>query len=80
MTCENRERNLEYCNCTWTSCSKRGMCCECVQSHRLRGELPACFFTDEVERTYDRSIERFIRMHTEQKWYTHSRSINTCDL
>jgi hypothetical protein len=24
------------------------------------GELPACYFPDDVERTYDRSIERFI--------------------
>ncbi|KYK34204.1 MAG: hypothetical protein HXS48_05350 [Theionarchaea archaeon] len=63
MDCMNRERNLEYCNCTWASCSKKGMCCECVRSHRLTGELPACFFTDDVERTYDRSINRFIRMH-----------------
>ena len=27
------------------------------------GELPACFFTKEAERTYDRSIANFIRMH-----------------
>ena len=25
------------------------------------GELPACYFTPEVERTYDRSIARFLR-------------------
>ncbi|MBU7016264.1 MAG: hypothetical protein HXS44_02050 [Theionarchaea archaeon] len=63
MACENKEQNLTYCNCTWSSCPRRGMCCECVRSHRSNGELPACFFTEEVERTYDRSIERFIRMH-----------------
>jgi hypothetical protein len=26
-------------------------------------EVPACFFPDEVERTYDRSIERFIEVY-----------------
>jgi hypothetical protein len=30
------------------------------------GELPACFFPDDVERTYDRSVERFkkVKMRT----------------
>jgi hypothetical protein len=64
MVCENREENLKYCNCTWPSCPHKGMCCECVKSHRLRGELPGCFFPDDVEKTYDRSIERFIKIHT----------------
>jgi hypothetical protein len=27
------------------------------------GELPACFFPPEVERTYDRSIRRFISLY-----------------
>jgi len=26
------------------------------------GELPACYFPDDVEKTYDRSIENFIRI------------------
>ncbi|MGD2249395.1 MAG: DUF6485 family protein [Candidatus Methanofastidiosia archaeon] len=63
MVCENRERNLKECNCTWTSCSKKGICCECIKSHRERGELPGCYFPDDVEKTYDRSIERFISLH-----------------
>jgi len=29
--------------------------------HRNAGELPACFFEDRVERTYDRAIARFVR-------------------
>ena len=36
--------------------SKRGMCCECVASHRRNGEIPGCFFSPEAEATYDRSI------------------------
>jgi hypothetical protein len=27
-------------------------------------ELPACFFPDDVERTYDRSIRRFVSLHS----------------
>ena len=56
------EENKTNCNCSY-SCGKKGMCCECVSYHRSRGELPACYFPDAVERTYDRSIENFIRTH-----------------
>ena len=62
-SCENLETNLKNCNCTYVSCEKRGKCCECIRSHRLRGELPACFFPPEVEKTYDRSIERFVSLY-----------------
>jgi len=54
-------KNLKECTCTYTSCSKRGKCCECVAYHRSRGEIPGCFFTKEGEATWDRSIENFIR-------------------
>jgi len=27
------------------------------------GELPACFFPDDVERTYDRSIRKFVEIY-----------------
>jgi len=56
------EENKANCNCTYP-CDKKGMCCECINYHRSRGELPACYFTDAVERTYDRSIENFIRTY-----------------
>jgi hypothetical protein len=26
-------------------------------------EMPACFFPDDVERTYDRSLRRFIEIY-----------------
>jgi len=60
-TCPNLEVNLTHCNCTYEPCSRKGKCCECIVYHRRMGELPACFFSDEVERTYDRSVERFVR-------------------
>ena len=59
MECK-KEENLKFCNCSY-SCAKKGICCECVKFHRERKELPACFFSDEVEKSYDRSFDRFIR-------------------
>jgi hypothetical protein len=29
-------------------------------------ELPACFFPDDVERTYDRSIKKFIEIYKDR--------------
>ena len=57
------EENKAKCNCTYEPCSRKGICCECVTYHRKLGELPACYFTADVERTYDRSIERFIETY-----------------
>ncbi len=54
------KRNLSQCNCTYEPCARKGRCCDCVLYHRRSGELPACYFPADVERTYDRSIERFI--------------------
>ena len=61
MECK-KEENLEFCNCSAPGCSKKGLCCECVRYHRARRELPACYFPDDVEGTYDRSISRFIEL------------------
>ncbi|MFP4012802.1 MAG: DUF6485 family protein [Chitinispirillaceae bacterium] len=57
--CENSTG--ENCPCTYSSCSRRGKCCECVAYHRRSGEIPGCFFTPEGERTYNRTIKAFIR-------------------
>lgn len=56
-------KNKVSCNCTYEPCSRKGICCECIVYHREAGELPACYFPPEIERTYDRSIERFISLH-----------------
>lgn len=58
----NKEENKKDCNCTYP-CEKKGMCCECISYHRNRGELPACYFPDNAERTYDRSIENFVKVY-----------------
>lgn len=62
----NEEKNLQRCNCTWEPCSRKGNCCECIQYHWNMGELPACLFPDEVEKTYDRSIKRFIDFYKDK--------------
>jgi hypothetical protein len=56
--CLNKEKNLESCTCTY-SCAKKGICCECVASHRSAGQIPGCFFSKAGEATYDRSIAAF---------------------
>lgn len=56
MECNNKSS----CNCTYP-CSKKGKCCECIKYHRQAGELPACYFNDKLERTYDRSIANYLK-------------------
>ena len=56
------EENKIKCNCTYP-CGKKGMCCECIRYHLDRKELPACCFPDDVEKTYDRSFEKFIEVY-----------------
>ncbi len=60
------EQNQQICNCTYEPCARKGICCECIQYHRRLGELPACLFPADVEKTYDRSIARFIKVHRKE--------------
>jgi hypothetical protein len=57
--CPNLQTNLKNCPCTY-SCDLKGKCCECLRNHRANNELPACYFLPEVEKTYDRSIRKFL--------------------
>lgn len=59
--CKNYKKNIAICNCTYSGCSKHGLCCECVAYHRSMGELPACYFDEKAEQTYDRSVENYMR-------------------
>lgn len=36
------------------------MCCECVAYHRAKRQLPACYFSEDTECVYDRSIEFYL--------------------
>ncbi|PNQ06295.1 hypothetical protein RM69_00240 [Mesotoga sp. SC_NapDC3] len=65
MECEV-DRNLEKCNCTYSGCPRKGKCCECIAYHRKNGELPACYFTEEQEKTWDRTIEHFVRINSKR--------------
>ena len=58
--CPNKDLNSQDCNCSYGGCDKLGICCECIRYHRNRGELPACYFSDDVEKTWNRSISNFI--------------------
>ncbi|MFC1890032.1 DUF6485 family protein [Thermodesulfobacteriota bacterium] len=59
--CHNLQKNMDVCNCTYEPCPRKGLCCECVSYHRSKRQLPACFFPEDVEYTYDRSFGRFIK-------------------
>ena len=55
------EKNKQMCNCTYP-CSRKGVCCECIEYHRSSGELPACYFNKEYEATYNRSVNNYMQM------------------
>ncbi|MCF7793644.1 MAG: DUF6485 family protein [Candidatus Cloacimonetes bacterium] len=66
MNCENKQKNLEYCNCTY-SCGKKGTCCECLHYHRKMRQLPACFFPADAEKTFNRSYKHFVELFNQGK-------------
>ena len=61
MECK-KDKNLADCPCTYESCARKGLCCECLQYHLSHNELPGCAFPADAERTYDRSFEHFARL------------------
>lgn len=61
MECK-KELHLKNCSCTYSSCSKKGICCECLEYHLKSRQLPGCCFPREAESTYDRSFEHFARL------------------
>ena len=64
QTC-SAEANKSLCNCTF-SCSRKGVCCECLSYHRGQGQFPACYFPTDAEKTGDRSIENFVELFRER--------------
>lgn len=62
-----KSENLKKCNCTYPGCERKGICCDCISYHLKRKELPACCFPDDVEKTYDRSFEKFAKIVNERK-------------
>jgi hypothetical protein len=66
MECK-KETNLARCTCSWPSCPRKGICCDCIAYHVKSDELPACTFPPEAERTYDRTFAHFARLVAEGK-------------
>jgi hypothetical protein len=61
-----QDRNLARCNCTYEPCRRKGVCCECLDYHWRNRELPACLFPAAAERTYDRSLRKFISVYKDK--------------
>lgn len=66
MECQTSS-NQRNCNCSYESCSRKGICCECLRYHLSARQLPACCFPADVERTWDRSFETFAQLVSEQR-------------
>ncbi len=66
MICKKEENKIR-CNCSYESCSRKGLCCECLKYHLANRELPACFFPEDVEKTFDRSFEKFAELVKNKK-------------
>ena len=64
MDCK-KDENRDRCNCTYDPCSRKGLCCECIRYHWKMRQLPGCLFPDDVERTWDRSLENFVKLYNE---------------
>ena len=58
--CNNVNKNMARCTCS-AACGKKGACCECLHGHLAKRQLPGCCFPPNVEKTYDRSFEAFIK-------------------
>ncbi len=56
-----KQANTDNCTCTYTSCERRGVCCDCIAYHLKSKQLPGCCFPAEAEKTYDRSFEAFAK-------------------
>lgn len=61
MECK-KDVNLESCNCSYETCSRKGVCCDCLRYHLINRQLPGCCFPDDIEKTYDRSFANFARL------------------
>lgn len=66
MEC-SKEKNMDFCNCSYEPCPRKGLCCDCIQYHLKSNQIPACFFDDKAEKTYNRSISHFVSLHSKKK-------------
>ncbi len=66
MECK-KNINMERCNCTYPGCTHKGLCCECIEYHKSKRQLPGCFFPQDAEATWDRSYEYFAELVKNKK-------------
>ena len=66
MDCR-KEKNLASRTCTNDPCSRKGICCECVEYHVKKRQLPGCCFPKDAERTYNQSFEHFAKLVQEKR-------------
>ncbi len=66
MECKQKQ-NLKKCNCSYPGCPRKGICCECLKHHLEKRQLPACCFPIEIEKTFDRSFEKFAEIISKKK-------------
>ena len=63
MSC-NQEKLKKICPCTF-SCVRNGKCCECIDYHLLKNQLPGCAFakiSKQAESTGNRDFEHFAKL------------------
>ena len=63
MSCKIKEG----CACTYPGCPRHGKCCNCIEHHNAYGVFPACAFSPEAERRFDRSYEALKRDREKRK-------------
>ena len=64
MTECNQNQLKEDCTCTY-DCPRRGKCCECINYHLKKNQLPGCAFakiSNKAEKTYNRNFEHFAQL------------------
>lgn len=59
-----QDTNIRHCGCTYPHCARKGLCCECISYHKANKEIPGCLFPEDEEKTFDRSIEAFVKAHS----------------
>lgn len=60
--CINYERNKEFCRCPHPECDKHVMCCDCLQYHLKRRELPVCIDTTNVDKILDKDLRAYVEL------------------
>ncbi|MHC4294149.1 MAG: DUF6485 family protein [Planctomycetota bacterium] len=60
MECK-KNQTITQCGCSYPTCERQGICCECIAYHLKSKQLPGCCFPPEAEATYDRSFAAFAK-------------------